>query len=110
MSEKDYALIVGANLRRIANEAGKTQSDVSKDLNIIKSTVSTWFRGERCPRMDKIDMLCEYFGVNRSDIMETHEERQQKIKFTADDIKMVLAFRDADPCIQSAIKKLLDLE
>ena len=55
-------------------------------------------------------MLCEYFGVNRSDIMETHEERQQKIKFTADDIKMVLAFRDAEPCIQAAIKKLLDLE
>ena len=109
MREKDYALIVGTNLRRIANEAGKTQSDVSRDLKIIKSTVSTWFRGERCPRMDKIDLLCEYFGVQRSDIMETHEEKQQRVKFTADDIKMVLAFRDADPGIQEAVKKLLDL-
>lgn len=109
MSEKEYALVVGNNLRRIANEAGKTQADVSKDLGIIKSTVSTWFRGERCPRMDKIDLLCKYFNVKRSDIMETREEKEQKITFTAEDIQLVLAFRNADPGMQAAVKKLLDL-
>lgn len=74
MSDKEYAAIIGANLRRIANAAGKTQSDVCRDLKIGKSTVSSWFTGERVPRMDKIDMLCQYFHVNRSDIMEPRSE------------------------------------
>ena len=77
MSDKEYAAIIGANLRRIANASGKTQSDVCRDLKLGKSTVSSWFTGERVPRMDKIDMLCRYFHVNRSDIMEPHMESRK---------------------------------
>lgn len=70
MSEKEYAKIIAKNLRNIAYNAGKTQADISKDLGISKATVSSWMNGTRIPRMDKIDLLCHYFNVSRSDIME----------------------------------------
>jgi len=72
MSETEYGKIIAKNLRRILFEAGKTQADLSKDLKINKATISTWMNGTRIPRMDKIDLLCHYFNVSRSDIMEDH--------------------------------------
>lgn len=70
MSEKEYARIIGANLKRIAYEHGKSQVQMSKELKINKATISSWMNGTRVPRMDKIDLLCNYFNVKRADIME----------------------------------------
>ena len=75
MSEKEYAKLIAKNLKRIAYENNKTQADISKDLHISKQTVSSWFRGERIPRMEKIDLLCHYFNCKRTDIMEEYSEK-----------------------------------
>ena len=78
VTEKEYGKIIAKNLKRIAYEAGKTQADIAKDLNIKKGTVSTWFCGTRIPRMDKIDALCNYFNVKRVDIMEDNPPSTRK--------------------------------
>ena len=78
MSDQEYARIVSKNLRRIAYEAEKMQADISKDLKISKATISSWMNGTRVPRMDKIDLLCHYFNVKRSDIMEEKEEKEDQ--------------------------------
>lgn len=83
MSEQEYAKIIARNLRNIMFETGKTQSEVCKDLDIRKQTMSTWMNGVRIPRMDKIDMLCRYFGVSRSDLMEPHNEEYYLRRDTA---------------------------
>ena len=73
MDHKEYALTVAKNLRRIAYDAGKSQADISRDLNINKATISSWMNGTRIPRMEKVDLLCHYFNVNRRDIMEEYD-------------------------------------
>ena len=74
MNDQEYAKIVSKNLRRLAYEHNKTQSDIAEGLGISKKTVSAWMNATRTPKMPKIDMLCNYFGVNRSDIMEPHDK------------------------------------
>lgn len=80
MPEREYARLIAKNLKRIAYESGKTQSDIAKDLRISKQTVSSWFRGERTPRMEKIDLLCHYFNCRRSDIMEERTDDHEQDK------------------------------
>ena len=70
MSDNEYAKVIAKNLKRIAAEHEKTQADIARDLHIKQGTVSTWMIGTRVPRMDKIDLLCSYFNVNRAEIME----------------------------------------
>lgn len=70
MTNKEYGKIIAKNLKRILYDSGRKQVDVAKDLNIPKTTVSGWVNGTRVPRMDHIDMLCHYFNVRRSDIMD----------------------------------------
>lgn len=76
MDNKEYAMIIAKNLRRIMYDHGKTQADVARDLHISKATLSSWMNGTRIPRMNNIDMLCHYFNVKRADIMEEKLEVQ----------------------------------
>lgn len=72
MSEQEFYKLFAKNLTYFMNLNGKTQSDISKDLQISKATVSSWANGTRVPRMDNVDLLCEYFNIKRSDLMEDH--------------------------------------
>lgn len=65
-----YRKIFAENLNKIMQLRNKTQSDIVNDLGLNKSAVSTWVNGTRLPRMDKVDLLAQYFHVNRSDLIE----------------------------------------
>lgn len=43
---------------------------LSKDLNIKYTTLSDWINAKTYPRIDKIEMLANYFNVNKSDLVE----------------------------------------
>ena len=71
MSNNEYfRKMFSKNLTRIMREKNKTQTDLINDLKLNKSAVSTWVNGTRLPRMDKVDLLANYFQVNRSDLIE----------------------------------------
>ena len=86
MDKSIYGRIIAKNLRRLLIEKDKTQADLCHDLKLNKGTVSSWCNGTRIPRMDKIDMLCQYLDCTRSDLMEEHgkstieKERNQLIR------------------------------
>ena len=72
MDNTEYAKIIAKNLKRIMIDCDKTQADLSRDLNIPKTTLSGWMNGTRCPKMKSIDMLCNYFCVTRAELTEEH--------------------------------------
>lgn len=83
MDNKEYGMIIAKNLRRIMYDAGKTQAEVARDLKISKATLSSWMNGTRIPRMPNIDMLCHYFNVNRTDIMEEYVSTESSFSDTS---------------------------
>lgn len=86
MTSSEYGKIISKNLKRIAYEHQRTQADISRDLKIKQSTLSTWMNGTRVPRMDKIDLLCHYFNCTRVDLMEPHEDEPVQ-KVTIDNLR-----------------------
>ena len=55
---------------------GKSQIDLINDLGLNKSAVSTWCNGTRLPRMDKVNLLANYFHCNRSDLIEEKDNTE----------------------------------
>ena len=76
MDTSKYNAVVSKNLKRIAYQRGKTQTDISRDLGLSKATVSSWMNGTRLPRMDKVDLLCRYLRCTREDIMSDSPVRK----------------------------------
>jgi len=83
MSDIMYKKIFSKNLCHLLNEHGKNQSDLIKDLGFTKSAVSSWCRGTRIPRMDKVEELARYFGIQKSDLIEDQTERFVQKEVTA---------------------------
>ena len=76
IDEKSYNKAVAMNLRRLMYERGVTQTELAKALGFSKQSVSQWMNGQYLPRMKKIDMICNYLGCKRSDILEVDKSRQ----------------------------------
>ena len=104
MDTSKYNAIVSKNLKRIAYQHEKSQIDIARDLKISKATVSSWMNGTRLPRMDKVDLLCEYFGCTREDIMEESPVR----KSTSIKIPVYGRVRAGIP--EAAIEDIIDTE
>ena len=48
---------------KLLKENGITPYKVSKDTGIATSTLSSWKTGEYVPKVDKLQILADYFGV-----------------------------------------------
>jgi repressor LexA len=84
----DNKNIFATNLKRYMALKDKSRNDLANDLGISYYTVTDWVKGKKFPRMDKVEMLANYFGILKSDLIEEkteeHREMQQKNSTLAD--------------------------
>lgn len=66
----EQKVILANNLNSLLHKKGKTQADVIRETGIAEATVRSWFNAEKYPRLDKIQLLSDYFNVPRSRITE----------------------------------------
>lgn len=69
MSE-DIKAIFSKNLSNQLYAHSKTQADICKHMNVSSATASDWCNGKKLPRLDKIQSLCNWFGIEKSDLLE----------------------------------------
>ena len=67
MDNKD---IFASNLKRYMELSGKSRNDISRALGISYYTITDWVKGKKYPRMDKVEMLANYFGIPKSYLIE----------------------------------------
>ena len=66
----DNKEIFSINLKRLMEQKGVSRQDLSKVLGVSYFTISDWVNGKKYPRMDKVEMLADYFGILKSDLIE----------------------------------------
>lgn len=80
--------VFAKNLQYQMKLKGKSRREVCAALGFSYYTFSDWVNGKKFPRMDKIEMLANYFGILKSDLIEEkteeHREMQKKNNVTAD--------------------------
>jgi transcriptional regulator with XRE-family HTH domain len=47
---------------------GKKQQDLIAELKLSSATVSQWVNGKAFPRMDRVEMLANYFGISTAEL------------------------------------------
>ena len=69
MSQEEVRKTFSQNLQRYMRERGVTQNDLISSLGIQSASISSWVNGKYLPRMSKIQMLCDYFHIEPSDLL-----------------------------------------
>lgn len=87
-TEDKYKKIFSKNLNYYMDLKGKTQTDIINDLDINKSAISSWCNGTRLPRMNKVELLANYLGINKSDLLEGSTGDNNYFEFISEDDAM----------------------
>lgn len=70
MSEIGNKKVFSANLMYYMNKKGIERNDLCAALGFPYSTVCDWINAVKYPRIDRIEALANYFGIEKSDLIE----------------------------------------
>ena len=87
--------VFAENLQYYLKMRGRDQKEVAEDIGVAPSTFNEWVKAKKYPRIDKIEMLANYFGILKSDLIEDKKVPPEK--------------RDVVPNLTEGEKMLLDL-
>lgn len=71
--------IMANNIKYYLNLYNKTPSDVCKLLGFPAATFSDWINAKSYPRIDKIELMANYFGISKSDLVEEHTSKDEPV-------------------------------
>ena len=56
------------------SKAGKSRKEVSEAIDVSYNTFTDWYKGKKYPRIEKMELLANYFGVSVSELVGKHGE------------------------------------
>jgi len=68
--------IFSKNLKRYIDESGKERKELAEMWGVPYSTITEWINARKYPRIDKIEMMANYFGISKSDLIENRTEKK----------------------------------
>lgn len=77
MSDNELKAIFSSNLKKYVKKKNTNFTELAKEIGVGKSAVSNWINGLSLPRMDKIDLICNYLNISRSDLLEVNPDTFQ---------------------------------
>jgi len=102
--------LMAANIKRLLDKRGITGKDLADAIGVPPTTLYSWTQAQAYPRIDKIEMMANYFGVSKSDLVEDPETVKMRRLEAAfyDRPEMRMLFSIAEDCsteeIEQAIK------
>ena len=98
--------IMASNIKYYMEKKEVNSSDVCKALGFKQNTFSNWINAKIYPRIDKIEMMANYFGVTKADLVEARGHKVL-IQLTTDERELIFEYRRAREEDKNAIKRLL---
>lgn len=97
MSNNKSKEIFSANLEKLMSSRDVDRNKLCSDLGLKYTTVRDWLKGITYPRIGKIELLADYFGVNKSDLIEDKTQEVKEVKIPT------------SPLVQKITEKVVNL-
>lgn len=99
------------NLSYYLGKHGKEQKEVAEIVGVAPSTFNAWVKGKKYPRMDKVEMLANYFGILKSDLIEepNNAYSRKTISITEDEQKLLDLFRRVPENQQQMVLQMISV-
>ena len=70
MSNLGNKEIMAKNIQYYMDLHNKSRNDMCEALGVKYTTFTDWVKGNAYPRIDKIELMANYFGIEKSDLVE----------------------------------------
>ena len=62
--------ILAKNIKRYMDSRNMTQKELAEIVGVSAPTVNEWLKGKKYPRIDKVEIMANYFNILKSDLIE----------------------------------------
>lgn len=66
--------IMAKNIRHYMEKYNKTRQEMCDALGVKYTTFTDWVKGNSYPRIDKIELMANYFGISKADLVEDRND------------------------------------
>lgn len=98
------------NLKYYIAKSGKDRRELSEIWGFPYSTVTEWINGKKYPRIDRIEVMAEYFGILKSDLIEEKTEEHREMQKKNDTLSDIVIRMQTDDVFMSAVESLYKLD
>jgi transcriptional regulator with XRE-family HTH domain len=102
--------VFAANLQRYMDAFGKNQKEIAEIAGVSAPTVHDWLKAKKYPRIDKIEILSEYFHILKSDLIEERSDEHIQMQKKNDTLANVIVRLRTDDSFLSVVEALYTIE
>lgn len=95
--------VMAKNIRKYMEINGVNATEICNALNFKHNTFSNWINAKIYPRIDKIEMLANFFGVSKAALVEDSDN----IVLSSKEEKLIVGYRESDETTRSIVDKIL---
>lgn len=106
----DNKNIFAENLNYYMKQNKKSRRDVAEAIGVSYYTFTDWVKGKKYPRMDKVELLANYFGILKSDLIEKKTEEHKEMKKNNEAIASIIVRLRTDEDFLSVAETLSELD
>lgn len=110
MSNLGNKEVMAKNLHYYLERSGKTQKEMSEIVGVATSTFNDWMKAKAYPRIDKIEILANYFKILKSDLIEEKTVEHREMQKNNDTITDAIVRMRKDEKFLSVVENLLKLD
>ena len=112
MKETEFNKLFAAKLKFYLVKNDMTQAGLAERLGVGTTSVYNWCSGLKTPRMDKVDKMCEIFGISRSALITSdyQEHEEKSISYSEEETSLISAYRNASEDTKNAVCAVLGVQ
>lgn len=90
MQTAENKQIMATNIRRYMDRKGVTNQQICEDLGFKYTTFMDWIKGVTYPRIGKIEAMANYFGIQKSDLIEEKTIENSPVEMAGRHVEMIM--------------------
>lgn len=101
--------IIARNIRFYMERAGINQKELAKIIGVSAPTVNDWLKSKKYPRIDKIEIMANYFGCLKSDLIEDKGKPAENSELSAKKKEFIQRVSEMSEDQLERLEKILSL-
>lgn len=97
------------NLKYYIERSGKDRRELAEIWGFPYSTVTEWINGKKYPRIDRIEVMADFFGILKSDLIEEKTEEHKEMKKKNDILSNIILKLNEDAELLEMVEALSNL-
>ncbi len=99
--------VMGNNIQRYLDEMGMDRKEFAEKIGFPYSSVTDWINGKSYPRIDRIEIMARFFGVDKADLVE--DRRQTGDGLSADERVLIDLYRQLNDTGKAVINTQINM-